>query len=286
MKVSVLILTMNEAGNLPACLAAVDWCNDIVVLDSGSTDGTVEIARAAGARVIERPFDSFASQRNFGLEAGSLQHDWVLHLDADEIVTPAFAEALEKLAPADGVDGWRVAFRTMLHGQWLRHAGMWPTYQVRLGHIRRLRFKQVGHGQREDAPPDRLATFPEPLIHNAFSQGIERWLHKHVAYARDEALAMRDETSRAKGLFSANATDRRRAAKSLAGRLPGFLRAPARFAYVYFFRLGFLDGRQGLAYASMLATYEGMIAAFLAEQRAEEERQPFQSRSSETSRLS
>ena len=74
MKVSVLILTLNEAANLPACLAALLWCDDIIVLDSGSIDETVQIARDAGARVLTRPFDCFAAQRNFGLEHGGLRH--------------------------------------------------------------------------------------------------------------------------------------------------------------------------------------------------------------------
>lgn len=187
MKVSTLILTFNEEGNLPACLAALSWCDDIVVLDSGSTDKTIEIARRHGARILERPFDTFAAQRNFGLDAGSFRHDWVLHLDADEVLTPAFREHIASLAPMPAIDAWRVPSKTILFGRWLKHAGMYPTYQVRLGHRERLRFKQVGHGQREDLSSDRVATFPEPYLHYNFSHGMRRWLEKHIRYAQDEA---------------------------------------------------------------------------------------------------
>jgi glycosyltransferase involved in cell wall biosynthesis len=90
MKVSVLILAYNEAANLPACLDALAWCDDIIVIESGSSKRTVEFALAQGAKVITRPFDSFAAQRNFGLEHGDLCHDWVLHLDADEVLTAEF----------------------------------------------------------------------------------------------------------------------------------------------------------------------------------------------------
>ncbi|HYE46135.1 MAG TPA: glycosyltransferase family 2 protein [Caulobacter sp.] len=270
MKVSILILTYNEAANLPACLAALSWCDDILVIDSGSTDDSVAIAKAHGARILTRPFDDFAGQRNFGLEHGAFRHDWILHLDADEIVTDQFLAALEALQPADGIDAYRVPFKTMFFGRWLRNAGMWPAYQVRLGHAQRLRFVQVGHGQREDLPPERVGNFPEALLHYSFSHGLRRWLDKHVRYAADEAaviVAARAEGAREQArLSSADPTERRRAAKALAGRLPLFLRPVARFVYIYFVRRGFLDGRAGFVYAFMLSVYEAMMAILAYEQ--------------------
>jgi hypothetical protein len=263
-KVSTLILTLNEERNLPACLTALSWCDDIVVLDSGSTDTTLEIARAHGARILDRKFDTFAGQRNFGLEAGVFRHEWVLHLDADEVVTPAFVAQLTTLAPAPGVDAWRVPSKTMLFGRWLKHAGMYPTYQVRLGHRDRLRFKQVGHGQREDLPAERVATFAEPYLHYNFSHGMRSWLLKHVRYAEDEA---REIIIRRNGAYKENvgsdATSRRRGAKALAARLPLWLRPIARVVYVLVLRQGFRDGRAGLAYAIMMGVYEGMTAIFV-----------------------
>ena len=262
MKVSTLLLTLNEAANLPDCLDGLSWCDDVLVLDSGSTDGTCEIAAQRGARVMTRPFDSFAAQRNHGLEHGELAHDWVLHLDADEIVTPAFAAALAALEPRDDVDAYRVPFKTIFFGRWLRHASMWPAYQVRLGHARRLRFVQIGHGQREATLPERVQTFEHAIEHYSFSHGLKAWLDKHVRYARDEAdqLASDRRTKVPAGLLDADSTGRRRAAKALASRLPLWLRPVARFAYVFVWRRGFLDGRRGFVYAFMLSVYEGMIA--------------------------
>lgn len=271
MNVSILILTHNEAANLPACLDALAWCNDILVIDSGSTDDTVEIARQRGARILTRPFDDFAGQRNFGLQVGNFRHDWILHLDADEIVTEDFLAALKALPETAEVDAWRVPFKTIFFGKWLKHAGMWPTYQVRLGHAQRLRFVQVGHGQREDLPPERVGEFPEALLHYSFSHGLRRWLDKHVRYAADEAAVIVAEPQQPGALramlFGVDRTTRRRGAKAVAAGLPLFARPLARFIYVYLIRRGFIDGGPGFVYAVMLSVYEAMTALLVYEAR-------------------
>ena len=264
MKVSVLLLTFNEAGNLPRCLDALAWCDDIAVVDSGSLDGTLDIARERNVRVLDRPFDNFASQRNFGLAEAGFRHDWVLHLDADEVVTAEFIAKLLALEPQDGIDAYYVPSKLMFQDRWLRHAGMFPVYQVRLGRVGRLKFRQVGHGQQEDLPPERVGFFDEPYLHYAFSHGLKHWLGKHVDYAAAEAEELINEqrtgSLRLNDVFSREKIIRRRAAKALAAYLPLFLRPLMRFVYVYFIRRGFLDGRVGFLYASLLATYEAMIA--------------------------
>ena len=265
MKVSILLLTYNEAANLPRCLGSLDWCDDIVVVDSGSTDDTIQIAEAAGARVIYRPFDNFANQRNFGLEEGNFKHEWVLHLDADEVVTPEFLAALKTLEPQEGIDAYNVPSKMMLFDRWLRYAGMWPAYQVRLGHRTRLRFIQVGHGQREDLPSERVGTFDEPYLHYSFSHGLRKWLEKHVRYADDEAELILEQRAASRDETGGDASSSRRQAKARAAKLPVFLRPFARFIYVYFFRMGFRDGMAGFAYAFMLSVYEGMTAILVYE---------------------
>jgi glycosyltransferase involved in cell wall biosynthesis len=114
MKVSVVLLTYNEEANLPRCLEALNWCDDIVAIDSGSTDRSIEILGSFGTRVLYRSFDDFATQRNFGLDNGAFRHEWVLHLDADEVVTPEFIAALDALKPKNGVDGYYVPSKVIL----------------------------------------------------------------------------------------------------------------------------------------------------------------------------
>ena len=271
MGISVLLLTLNEAANLPACLEALAWADDVVVLDSFSQDETVAVAERLGARVYQRAFDDFAGQRNYALDQIPFQHEWVLHLDADEIVTPALQAEMAAAVAAGRYDAWRVPSKMMFMGRWLRYSGLYPSYQVRLGHRDRFRFKQVGHGQREDLAPERVGTLTEPYLHYSFSKGLSDWVEKHNRYASAEAreavrlLATGGGTDWA-GLLAREPTRRRRALKALSIRLP--LRPLLRFLYMYLLRRGFLDGRAGLTYCRLLAIYEYLIVLKTRELRA------------------
>jgi glycosyltransferase involved in cell wall biosynthesis len=258
--ISVLILTLNEEINIGDCLDSVTWADDVLVLDSGSEDRTVEIAQDRGARVMHRDFDDFASQRNYGLKEGNLRHEWVLHLDADERVTPALRDALQGKARHQEQRAFRVPSKLMFQGRWLKHAGMYPTYQVRFGRREALTFTQVGHGQRGALPPEQVGTIDEPLLHYVFSKGIADWVRRHNRYSSDEAAHARETRLRSvnwRALMSGNAQARRRALKDLSYALP--FRPLLRFLYVYLWRFGFLDGRPGFDYAVLLAFYEYLI---------------------------
>ena len=259
--ISIVILTHNEILNIARCLASVDWVDDVLVVDSGSTDGTVELAEAMGARTIHRPFDNFANQRNFALDNGQLKYPWVLHLDADEEVTPELRDEMLQIAGLpDGKPGYLVPSRLMLMGQWLKHSGMYPGYQVRFGCRDRLRFHMVGHGQRESLELHELGTLKADLIHYNFSKGISEWLTKHARYAHDEAvsaLESKEQFSWRDLIQWHDGLRRRRSLKNLGQAMP--LRPFLRFSYVFFIRMGFLDGLSGLRYAMLMATYQWMI---------------------------
>lgn len=263
LNVSVLILTYNEERNIASCIDSLKGIDDIVVIDSGSADRTCALAEEGGARVLTRKFDNFAGQRNFGLEEGDLKHEWVLHLDADEVATPEFLNALKDLVPQSGIEGYLVPSKTILNDRWLRYSGMYPTYQVRLGHRDRMRFKQVGHGQREDLAPEHVGLFPQPYLHYSFSHGITLWLKKHAGYAKAEAeqfLLEQNTELKLRDLFASSEGVRHRGLKRLINRIPLVLRPPLRFLHTYVFRRGFLEGREGLQYAVMLTCYEAMIS--------------------------
>jgi len=257
--ISVLLLTLDEERNLPRCLDALSWCDDIVVLDSYSTDGTVALAEQRGCRVFQRRFDSFAGQRNHALNDVPFRHDWVLHLDADEVVTADLVAELRGLVASVGKDAWRIPSKIMFMGRWLRYSGMYPAYQVRFGHRERFRFIQVGHGQREDLAADRIGTCRQHYLHFNFSKGVEEWLQKHLRYAAAEARLEWQGTEgwNWRDLLSGQPTRRRRAMKALASRLP--FRPTLRFFYMFVLCRGFLDGRAGLCYCRMVAHYESTI---------------------------
>jgi glycosyltransferase involved in cell wall biosynthesis len=259
--ISILILTLNEADNLPGCLSALSWCDDIVVLDSGSTDNTCMIAEKFGARIYSRDFDNFANQRNFGLEKTDLKHEWVLHLDADEIITEDLLHEIKSKIHEERFDAYRIPCKMIFWGKWLRYSGMYPTFQVRLTRNRGFRFKQMGHGQKEDIDLERIGTLENPYLHYSFSKGIGEWFEKHNRYAEHEA----EETIRQirygnvdwKSLISRDAYKRRMALKQFSYRLP--IRPFFRFAYMYFLKMGFWDGIAGFHYCCMMAIYEYMI---------------------------
>lgn len=267
MPVSILLLTLNEEQNLPACLDAVSWCDDIVLVDSFSTDRTVEIAEAYGVRVYQRRFDNFAGQRNYALDQVEFEHEWIFHLDADEIFTDALRLEMEMAIENPAFDAWRVPSKMMFLGKWLRHSGIYPSYQVRLTRSPDFRFRQVGHGQKEDIPLERIGTLTEPYLHYSFSKGLHEWFEKHNRYSSDEAEAAlahkHGEHMDWAGLFASDPSRKRMAMRALVFRLP--FRPLLRFLYMYIFRLGFLDGSAGYIYCRLMATYEWMIVCKIKE---------------------
>jgi glycosyltransferase involved in cell wall biosynthesis len=264
--ITVVILTHNEEKNIEACLDSVADFPDVHVLDSGSTDGTVDLARRRGVVVHTHPFVSFADQRNWAIDHVPARHPWILHLDADERLTPELAAEMAAAVATDPpLGGYFIPSRLMFAGRWLRYAGDYPVYQVRLFHRDRLRYVDYGHGQRESStyPLGRLR---QPYLHYAFSKGLDRWFARHAVYARQEAAQAVQELTRAAGRGTGSLTpDRRtrwrRLLKRLAYRLP--CRYLFRLAYLLVLKRAFLDGRAGVTYAHMMATYEGMMEVYL-----------------------
>lgn len=260
--ISIVILTFNEAQNIQRCLDSVKWSNDIVLMDSGSTDATVQTAENFGARILTRKFDTFANQRNYAMQRGDFRNNWVLHLDADEVVTDALRIEMQSIVEKSSAEFpvYKVPSRIIFMDKWLKHAGLYPSYQVRFGRSEELRFVDYGHGQRETQPADKVGTLDAPLDHYNFSKGVNDWFLRHLRYAKAEAEQSFVEQAASiefTHLISVNSTQRRRSLKQLASYLP--FRPTLRFIYVYFFRGGFLDGRAGLHYAFMMAIYQYFI---------------------------
>ena len=265
--VSVVILTFQEAGNIADCIRSCRGLGDVHVLDSGSTDGTCAVAAAEGARVWTHPFSSFAAQRNWAIDHITCRHEWILHLDADERVTPALCdELLSVLEGRPSHAGFYVPSKLMYMGRWLRRCAQYPTYQMRVFHRDRMRFADHGHGQRE-VTKGTIGTLHEPYEHWAFSKGLDDWIAKHNRYSSQEVAQILADGSglRLGDLASGDPVARRRALKRLAARLPrrDWLRA----FQMLVIHGGIIEGRAGLDYTGLMCMYERMIALKLADAR-------------------
>lgn len=258
-KISVLILTCNEAENLPDCLGSVRDFDDVVILDSGSTDATLELAKASGTRVFSRRFDSFAEQRNYALREIPFRHEWVFQLDADERMTPELANECETVASLGSHSAYYVANRLMFFGRWIKHASQFPYHQVRFLKIGEADFDGSGHGQYAGRADKGFGYLKESYVHYNFSKGVEDWVTKHNRYSTIEASFV---DARRKPLvwrwgILADSYERKQWLKQLYYRMP--LRPWLKYSYLLFFAGGVLDGQAGRIYCRMVFFYEYLI---------------------------
>ncbi len=234
-RISACIIALNEADRIGDCLASLAFCDEIVLVDSGSTDGTCELAAARGARVIRRSFEGYRAQKDFAVSQAA--HDWVLCLDADERVTPALRASIETARDAgfDEAAGYRFARATEYFGRFLRHGNAYPDRVLRLFDRRRGGWR-AGREIHEHVTVDgAVATLAGDLEHRAY-RSLDDQLARYRRYA-----AMMAEHMHVSG---------RR------GHLHNLIVNPCwRFFRGYVLRGGFLDGWRGLLFACLEADY-------------------------------
>jgi glycosyltransferase involved in cell wall biosynthesis len=223
---SVATVTLNEEANLGRTLASVRWADEIVVVDSGSTDRTCDIAREYGARVIVEPWRGYTAQKNYALEL--CKKDWILSLDADEEVSPELADEIRGvLSGPRSLDGYSMPRKNLFLGRWMRHGGFYPDPKLRL--FRRGIAFSTGrdpHDRFEMKESNRVGELKGALIHHTYptlTLYLEHMNRYSSVWNRVPGVVPQE--------FSVNAI---------------VLRPLATFIYNYFFRLGFLDGREGL----------------------------------------
>jgi glycosyltransferase involved in cell wall biosynthesis len=279
--VSVVVLTLDEEVNIRRCLDSVGWADQVVVIDSGSADGTAVIARALGADVVEQPWLGFSAQREFALRLPLLRHDWVYFVDADEWICPQLASEIAGWLAAPGCAAFSQRFRLVFQGTWIRHGGWYGgSWIVRLVDRRSTKFDGSLVGERAcvDGPVRRL----RHDIVDEDRKDLAAWLHKHVRYAQLEA-ARRGELEAAHRGEPVSLAGRLRALRSRRDSRPllrsvlkdvVFPSMPARpaalFGYMYIVRLGLLDGRAGLHFCFFHAWYEVCVNALQASTAAAE----------------
>jgi glycosyltransferase involved in cell wall biosynthesis len=252
---SVIILTYNEEANILDCLrSVVDWAAEVYVVDSGSRDRTVELARRYTDKIVKHPFENYAHQRNWAQANLPLANDWVLHLDADERISPELAQSLRSFFKSSGpeqVDGLMVTRRTVFMGRAIMHGGHYPTYHLRIFRRHKGRCEDRLYDQHflVDGPTRRISG---DLI-DTITSDLSTWLARHARWATLEAQEYLAANAAAPGQrvaaqITGNPIERRRWLRMSYGRAPLFLRAFGYFFYRYVLRLGFLDGIEGLIF--------------------------------------
>ncbi|MEO1445910.1 MAG: glycosyltransferase family 2 protein [Cyanobacteria bacterium J06635_11] len=263
---SIFILTHNEELDIAACLNSAALSDDIIVVDSFSSDRTLEIAesiaqRNPAIRIVQHAFESHGKQRTWMLNEIATKHPWAYILEADERMTPElFAECNAALTSGEHV-GYYAAERVMFMDKWIKHSTQYPRYQLRLLDKEKVWFDDYGHTEREVINGTHgflKATYP----HYTCGKGFSRWIDKHNRYSTDEARETVKQLSEGsvswKSLFAGKTeVERRRALKDLSLRIPG--RPLVRFFYMYFILGGILDGRAGFTWCVLQAFYEYLI---------------------------
>ena len=258
---SIYILTYNEELDIAACIESAQLSDDVIVVDSISSDRTVEIAARYPVQIVQHAFESHGRQRTWMLKEVPTKYEWVYILEADERMTPElFAECLEAIQTSEYV-GYYVAERVMFMNRWIRYCTQYPRYQLRLFHKDKVWFSDYGHTEREVC--DGATGFlKETYPHYTCSKGLTRWIEKHNRYSTDEAVETLHQLEAGTVnwrnlLWGRSEVERRRALKDLSLRLPG--RPIVRFVYMYVLLGGFLDGKAGFTWCTLQAFYEYLI---------------------------
>jgi glycosyltransferase involved in cell wall biosynthesis len=276
---AVVVLAKDEQVNLPACLSSVAglW-RQLFVVDSGSTDATVDLARAAGATVATHAFESHARQWQWALEALPIESRWVLALDADQRVTPELATSLRLAVAAPGpAVGFYVNRRQVFRGRWIRHGGYYPMPLLKMFQRDAVSLdpdERVDHHFAVAGPVGRLAG--DLIEDNGNEARIADWIAKHNRYARlqaEEELA-RLATGSEPGRLAGHRDERMRWVKARWRRLPLYVRPFLYFGYRYLIRLGFLDGREGLVFHFMQGLWYRLLVDINRDELARENDQP------------
>ncbi len=251
-QITPLILTFNEAPNIERTLNQLRWAGDILVVDSYSDDGTLQIvSRQRQARVLQRVFDGFANQCNYGLENGAIGTEWILNLDADYVLTDELIDELKRLEPDRSIDGYQARFVYCVDGRRLR-SGIYPPVTV-LFRRTKAKYRADGHAHRV-VVDGRIANLRSPILHDD-RKPLSRWFQSQVRYTELEAKKLL-----ASGPSSLSWMDRIRRWRIIA--------PPAMLFYCLVLRGGVFDGWAGFYYAFQRTVAEFMLSLYLLENSA------------------
>jgi glycosyltransferase involved in cell wall biosynthesis len=268
-----MIPTLNESAHIADAVTNALLLGDVFVLDSLSTDGTQQLAAAAGATVVEHAFVDYASQKNWGLDNLPFTGEWIFILDADERITPALLEEIRRvLSQPNAVDGYFVNRLMLFMGSVIRHGGYYPSWNLRLFRRGKARYEgRTVHEHMLCLGPTEYLTHEMLHIRN---ETMEQFMVKHIRYAdleSDEWIKIKfgqSQEARPGAIFKDVWRYRQYLRRVIWPQMP--LRPLWRFLYMYVWKRGFMDGSAGWRLAKILAIYEYMIALMYQEKLREE----------------
>lgn len=275
--ITVIILTKNEEVNIRRCIASVYVLADrLIVVDSGSTDRTAEIAKELGAEVYEHEFETHGKQFNWALANLDIKTTWIFRLDADEVVTPELASEIIQEChnhANDDVSGFVMRFRINFMGRFLMHGGTYPFCKTTIFKHGKGMYDEQGMRDNVILSDGRLSDLKEDCLHYDF-KNLEAWIAKHNWYSTLEADNVLTSPAKEQNEKTHSGTSLHHEAEkneklrgSLYYRLPKFFRARLYYWYRYYLQLGFLDGQPGRIYAFMQAYwYRYLVDAKITEQ--------------------
>ncbi len=280
--ISVLIPAKNEQSNLPACLSSVARADEIFVVDSQSSDRSVEIAEDYGAKVIQFYFKGgWPKKKNWSLETLPFRNEWVLIVDCDERITPESWDEIAEVIKNPEYTGYYINRRVFFLGTWVRHGGKYPDWNLRLFKHKFGRYENL---QTEDVPntgdnevhehvvisSGQVGYLKNDMLHEDF-RDLFHWIERHNRYSNWEArvyyniLTGADDSKTIGANLFGDAVKRKRFLKKIWVRLP--FKPLLRFILFYIIQLGFLDGKAGYIYGRLLSQYEYQIGVKLFELR-------------------
>ena len=279
--VSVLIPAKNEESNLPACLESVARADEVFVVDSQSSDHSIEISTNYGANVVQFHFNGrWPKKKNWSLDNLPFRNEWVLIVDCDERITPKLWDEIATVIQDPDYNGYYLNRRVFFLGQWIRYGGKYPDWNLRLFKHKSGRYETLN---TEDIPNTgdnevhehvilngKVGYLKNDMLHIDF-RDIYHWLERHNRYSNWEArvyyniLTGNDESGTIGAHLFGDAVQRKRFLKKIWVKLP--FKPLLRFILFYFIRLGFLDGKAGYIYGRLLSQYEYQIGVKLYELR-------------------
>ncbi|MBW4615938.1 MAG: glycosyltransferase family 2 protein [Desmonostoc vinosum HA7617-LM4] len=279
--VSVLIPAKNEQANLPACLTSLARADEIFVVDSQSTDKSIEIAQSYGANVVQFNFNGrWPKKKNWSLDNLPFRNEWVLIVDCDERITPELWEEIDQVIHHSENNGYYLNRRVFFLGKWIRHGGKYPDWNLRLFKHKQGRYENLN---TEDIPntgdnevhehvilQGKVGYLKNDMLHEDF-RDLYHWLERHNRYSNWEArvyfnlLTGKDDHGTIGANLFGDAVQRKRFLKRVWVRLP--FKPVLRFILFYIIQRGFLDGKAGYIYARLLSQYEYQIGVKLYELR-------------------